>query len=278
MKKDRVVKEINRHFKRLRKKGRQLLPGYDADVIHKFRTDYKQLKDFLKMVSTRKKDKKAAIPRKLRDAYHLLGIIRDLQLQVKDTKEEAQRLPGYRKILQIHIARAKQQLIRSFSPKLVTASGKKTFARIRSGFYHKHFRKYLQQNAALVRQMVMTGAFSDKDLHTIRKVLKGLVHVRDLFSNDKEQSNIPGLRFMLNPSQGLMDRLGSLQDQRNSLLLLRRYRSASMSAAEAAFMREKEEKLLTGKESMKAQLEQELKCLLQQTRSVVFNKSRTKPF
>jgi hypothetical protein len=235
MKKKRVLKIISRYYHRLDKKSRQMSPAYDPEIIHKFRTNYKQLKAFLHMIHV------SGIPGKLKDFYHLLGTLRDLQLQDQYTKRDARHLPTYRKIIHKQAEQSKSQLDEFLAKKPVRKAGKKTLAAVKSGFSHKTYRRYLKNKTADMQQLLQPATYSDTDLHTIRKLFKEL-------SNNEQL-----------PKSPLQDKLGDFQDKRNALRLLRQFRPAHTSKKERQYIQQKEKTLITEKKAIKAQLEKELK-------------------
>lgn len=237
MKKKRVLKIIGRYFKRLNKKSRQMPPAYDPEVIHTFRTNYKKLKAFLHMIHV------PDIPDQLKDFYHQLGTLRDLQLQEQLTKKEARHLPTYRKIIHKQAEQSKLLLSQLLVKRPVRKSKKKIVKAVRSGFSHHKFQKYLRRKTTDVQQMLQPADFSDNDLHSIRKVFKELVHNHQLQDTT------------------LQDRLGAYQDKRNSLRLFRKYRPADLSRKEADYLRHKEQALNKEKKRMKSWLAKELKTL-----------------
>ncbi len=238
MKKKRVLKIIRRYYNRLDKKSRQMSPGYAPKVIHQFRTKYKQLKAFLHMVHV------PGIPGKLKDFYHQLGILRDLQLQEQYTRNDAPHLPSYRKIIHKQAEQSKSQLADILVKKPVKKARKKTLIAVKSGFSHKRYQRYLESQTAAVQEILQPESYSDADLHTIRKLFKEL-------SNNEQLKKSP-----------LQDQLGAFQDKRNALRLFRQYHPARMSKKERVYLEKKEKALVAEKKTMKAQLIRELKSIL----------------
>lgn len=237
MKKKRVLKTIGRYYKRLDKKSRQMPPAYDPEIIHKFRTNYKKLKAFLHMIQL------PGIPGKLKDFYHQLGTLRDLQLQEQYIKHDARHLPTYRKIIHKQAEQCKDQLHHSLAKKPVQKAGKKTLKAVKTGFSHKTYQKYLAGKTIAMQQMLHPTSFSDNDLHTIRKTFKELSNNNQLHCST------------------LQDRLGDYQDKCNALRLLRKYRPAELSDKEAQYLQHKEEILVNEKKRMKAWLARALKTI-----------------
>lgn len=237
MKKKRVLKIIRRYYNRLDKKSRQMPPAYAPSIIHKFRTNYKKLKAFLHMIHVQ------GIPRKLKDFYHLLGTLRDLQLQEQYTKPDAPQLPTYRKIIHKQAEQSKLKLNDSLAKKPVQKARKKTLSGVKSGFSHKTYQQYLKNETAAIQQILQPATYSDTDLHTIRK------HFKELSNNEQLQKS------------PLQDKLGAFQDKRNALRLLRQYRPARMGKKERIYLEKKEKALVAEKKVIKAQLGKELKSI-----------------
>ncbi len=183
------------------------------------------------------------IPGKLKDFYHQLGTLRDLQLQEQSTRRDARHLPTYRKIIHKQAEQSKLQLHQSLSKKPVTKASRKTLTKVKTGFSRKTYQQYLENKTAAIQQMLQPASFSDNDLHAIRKTFKELLH------NDQ-----------LHDSK-LQDKLGDYQDKRNALRLLRKYRPARLGKKEALYLRHKEEALIKEKKKMKAWLVRELKTI-----------------
>ncbi len=185
----------------------------------------------------------SGMPRKLKDFYQHLGLLRDLQLQEQYIKPDAFRLPIYSKILHRQVEQSKQELARYLSKKMLAKARKKTMAKVKSNFSHKTYQKYLQSKTMAMQHMLQARSFSDNDLHAIRKSLKEL-------SNNQQLNN-----------SAIQDKLGEFQDARNALHLLRKYWPADLSNKEAGLLKYKEQVLLRQKKRMKAQLAQEIKTI-----------------
>lgn len=255
MKKKRVLRIIRRYYKRLQKKCKLMPPAYDVEVIHSFRTNYKKLKAFLKMLPP-----KHGVPDQLKDLYHHLGALRDLQLQEREVKVQ-----GYKKSIRLQIHTAQKRLNKLLAKKPVKKSRRQTIHAVSCGVSHNDYRKLLKKNTLFIRKMLLAGTLSDTSLHAIRKKLKEISNAGKIFHDDSITATIPGLIYILDPAADLQDKLGSFQDKRNAVQLLHKNWPEQMDAGEENSLRKKEAALQSEKEQLKAQVLRELKAMLEQS-------------
>ena len=109
-------------FKKLEKKFNKVIPNFELEAIHKFRVEYKKLKAFFRMVGNESKIKnKFRFSSKLKKAYQISGIIRDLQLQQirisDETKADNEKPQQYVKILEKRIGKSKIELFEIYLKK-----------------------------------------------------------------------------------------------------------------------------------------------------------------
>ena len=230
MNQEQIKHITNNHYRKLKKHIKKVSEDFDVEAIHQFRVEYKKLRAFLRMIS---QDHETAgeikISKKLKKGYNISGSIRDLQLQqqriLEATKQELKKPQAYLTLLQKEIDKLKPELSEIFLKKPVTASKKKTDAFIPHEFPLNSFRNFVQKKWAVVYAIIVSGHFSDDNIHAIRKSLK------DLFYNLKIYEGVEHELLSLSIWKGkdeqyfnkLLDELGSFQDKCTAIALLKSY-------------------------------------------------------
>ena len=230
MNQEQIKHITNTHYRKLKKYFKHLIPGFDAEIIHQFRVEYKKLRAFLRMLSQEdKKSGEIKISKNLKKAYHISGAIRDLQLQqqriVEGTKQELKKPQAYLTLLQKEIDKLKQELSEIFLENPVTESKKKTDSSIPEEFLLKNFRNFVQQKWATVHTIIVSGHFTDDNIHAIRKSIKDLFY--NLKMNEGSEYDLSSLNIWKGKDEQyfskLLDELGSFQDKCMAIALLKSY-------------------------------------------------------
>ncbi len=173
---------VNIFHKKLNKLSKHIITGFDIRTIHEFRLVYKKLRAFLCMIAKdgNRPGERIKISGKLKKSYHLLGTVRDLQLQQKRileaTGRDLHKANAYISLLQQEIDQLKPALVEIFSDNPVAASKKKTKAYMPDEIPVKDFREFLQKQWLSIHTVVAAKRFSDDNLHTIRKKLRLLFY------------------------------------------------------------------------------------------------------
>lgn len=161
--------------------------------------------------------------------YKILGTIRDLQLQQQRIDLIAKQDPGiagpYHSLLEEEIKKLKPELAEISSAKMITESKRKTGTSIPDEFQLPGLKSFMQKKWAAVKAIILSGDFSDDNIHSIRKNLK------DIFYNIKEYESAEYDTSSLQVWKGrdenyfneFLDELGNFQDKCTSIDLMRSY-------------------------------------------------------
>ncbi|HEY8690378.1 MAG TPA: CHAD domain-containing protein [Chitinophagaceae bacterium] len=85
MKKNEIKEVITSHFKKIDKLFHEIIIGFEIEDIHKFRTQIKKLRAFLHLLNMEVEEVlKIKITKKMKTFYGYIGIIRNLQLHLKN--------------------------------------------------------------------------------------------------------------------------------------------------------------------------------------------------
>ena len=195
-----------------------------------FRLEYKKLRAFLRMISQQHETAgEIKISKKLKKGYNISGSIRDLQLQqqriMAATKQELKKPQAYLTLLQKEIDKLKPELSEIFLEKPAAESKKKTDALIPDEFPLNSFRNFVHKKWAVVYAIIVSGYFSDDNIHAIRKSLK------DMFYNLKIYEGVEHELLSLSIWKGkdeqyfnkLLNTMGSFQDKCAAIALLKSY-------------------------------------------------------
>eukprot|EP00160_Parvularia_atlantis_P002931 Unigene12440_Nuclearia_a/m.37800 Unigene12440_Nuclearia_a/g.37800 ORF Unigene12440_Nuclearia_a/g.37800 Unigene12440_Nuclearia_a/m.37800 type:complete len:285 (+) Unigene12440_Nuclearia_a:290-1144(+) len=269
MKNKRATSIVKQYYKQLETEQRLMLRGYDPERIHRFRIVYKKLKAWLKMIAGLEHKSKSMIPRKLRKAYRLSGIIRDLQLQQHRISGAGERKtivnPGYRKILQQNMKKPKERLSGLLSKKYIAKCEIKSIAAIPAALRIKDYRKFMERKYAGIQQIVMSRHLSDARLHRLRRELKELYYIQAAFRDQAKYPDISALQQRQPPTfDALSEKLGKFQDQCNAIRLLRPLFYNHLGAQEKRRLREKKKVLTAEKEVMKQLLAKDIRTIKEQ--------------
>ena len=85
MKKNEIEEVITSHFKKIDKLFPEIIIGFKIEDIHKFRTEIKKLRAFLNLLNMEVEEGlQIKITKKMKTFYGYIGIIRNLQLHLKN--------------------------------------------------------------------------------------------------------------------------------------------------------------------------------------------------
>lgn len=129
MKTKEIKKIISGRFKELNRSCDKVKKAFAAKDIHKFRTDVKKLRAFIRLITfSPDKTVKKILPESLRKLYGITGKIRDSQLQlerIKNTHQNNDELNEYADLLNSVIRNNRKKLKKKLSGHLLATSEKK---------------------------------------------------------------------------------------------------------------------------------------------------------
>jgi len=266
MNQEQIKHITNNHYRKLKKHFKHIIHGFDAETIHQFRVEYKKLRAFLRMISQQHEaEGEIKISKKLKKGYNISGSIRDLQLQLQRileaTKQELKKPQAYLSLLQKEIDKLKPELSEIFLNNPIAESKKKTEASIPDEFSLNSFRNFILKKWGAIYAIILSGHFSDDNIHAIRKSLK------DLFYNLKIYEGVEHELLSLSIWKGkdeqyfnkLIDELGSFQDKCTAIALLKSYWLNSVNKYNRELLERIKKGWIKDKVSMKQLLIKKLK-------------------
>lgn len=234
---NRLLKHLYKtRYRKLIKLIVQVLPNFDREVIHQFRVNYKKFRAFLRMIiQLHESDTEAAIPKRIKKIYHASGVLRDLQMQESGFLELAKKKnikPAiYLKYLRNKSDDVKRILTWYIVHTKIGKYKKKKILAFPAEFQMTGFIYYVENLCKKVHTILYTGFLLDKDLHTIRKLLKDLLYNLEILDKKvqefilKKYMNGRDLLFI----NELLQQLGELQDKCTAIYLLKSYRRYHLS-------------------------------------------------
>jgi CHAD domain-containing protein len=226
MEENAIRKIIRLRFRRLRKCYSRMEKAFGMEVIHHFRVEVKKLRAFLRILSAEKGCNKIKIPRQLKDVYKNAGLVRDLQLHIRNIENEGNSsgIPlSHLQQLKRKLAVAKRKLKNVMKPEVLPDAQKKIEKKVAGNLEDLVVENFVQTKTTTILKAISRKTIGDKDLHTVRKYLKDILYIAKIFETellqpfpfrnwDKEKENY----FI-----GLADELGKFQDSCVSLIHLK---------------------------------------------------------
>lgn len=192
MKAKEIKKIISGRFKELNKSCDKVRKKFAAKDIHKFRTDVKKLRAFIRLISfSPDKPVKKPLPKELRKLYGITGEIRDSQLQlerIKNTHQNNVELKEYADLLNSIIRNNRKKLKKKLSGNLLAASEKKIIKRLPEAFDMKRIVDFAQDKINKMEVLRQTRNNEDDDIHSIRKNLKDVMYAVQMIDDSLKPS------------------------------------------------------------------------------------------
>lgn len=215
--------------------------GYDPETIHAFRVEYKKLRAFLRMISF-ERNCRIKISGKIKKIYHLSGAIRDLQLQVLSITSATETQPlkpiGYIKLLKKKTSKLESQFSKKCPRKIAAGKIIKSPFKIKGSFTPEMFASYIERNTANINAIIIEGNFRDKDIHSIRKILKDTFYNLCVFEDMKREQLF--IVKPVNDEKKFLDKmqhdLGEFQDKCTAIQLLDPYWLKDIDDLEIEFL------------------------------------------
>ena len=222
-------KELNKYYQKS-------IKDFDMEALHLLRLTYKKLRAFLRMISYREQGgSEITIAKKIKKAYRIAGLIRDIQLHQQRIAEVAGQFgfqtKAYTCLLEKEIKRQKQGLSTIISPENINNHKKKIYLLLPGRFSLLDADLYVQKKWASVNAIIASGHFYDIEIHAIRKNLKDVLYNFSIFS-EGEQELLSQRVWKRNDEayyKALLEELGCFQDQCTAIVLLNPFRLKKLS-------------------------------------------------
>ncbi len=257
MTKKRITHITGTFYRKIKKYIKKITASFGSEDIHQFRVTYKKLRAFLRMISEQNGNAgELKIPKKLFNCYHIFGSIRDLQLQqqniLKATEQKLIKPKAYYSFLQSEIDKLKLQLFKIFQKDPVTLSKEKTDKAIPAKFTVKKFRIYAKKKWDTVNAIIISGSFTNENMHAIRKNLKDLNYNTEEYKGFQNKFvSITGNKINKQYLNALVDELGNLQDKSAAVVLLKSYWLKKLNRYDQKLLTQIKTKWIKDKDLMK---------------------------
>ena len=266
MKRKQIKKIVVLYYSKLEEHIKNIVENFDAKSIHEFRIAVKKMRTFLRVISQMGNAKeKIQIPKKLKKAYSVLGIVRDLQLQqrvLKTAMHKPSNAKEYICFLRNRINKLHLVFLNNLSVRLITASKHKTEKLLPHKLTIKKFKDFIQRKENRIDTIILSKRFNDKNLHAVRKILKDIFYSLDIYKNAK--GSISEASIWMKDKRyfnKLLDELGTFQDKCSAVALLNANRLNSFKKYDRKLLQDIKMQLSSDKEQMRQSLIKKLKPL-----------------
>ena len=223
MKAKEIKKTISGRFRELHNSCDKVRKEFAAKDIHKFRTDVKKLRAFIRLITFSPDKPVQKLPKGLRKLYSITGEIRDCQLQLERIKNNTQQnsveLKDYFNLLNNVIRNNRKKLKKKLSANLLASAEKKIKNRLPETFDIKRVVDFAQDKITSMQVLKQTGNNKDDDIHSIRKNLKDVMYAVQMI-DDSMKPSFPAVFSGgddKNKMEQLSDQLGLFTDMSAAL-------------------------------------------------------------
>ena len=267
MNKEQIKHITNIHYRKIKKHLKRIAEDFDAEAIHEFRVEYKKLRAILRMIARENETAgELKISKKLKKAYTISGSMRDLQLQqqriLEATKQEPKKPQAYLNLLQKEIDNLKPEQAEICLEDPVAESKKKTNASIPDEFQVTGLHSFIQKKWMAINAIIVSGHFSDDNIHAIRKSLKDLFYNLKIYKG--VEFNILSQRIWRGKDEKYfnqhLDELGKFQDKCMAIALLKSYWLNSLNTYNRELLERVKKVWIKDKVAMKQMLVKKLKA------------------
>jgi len=209
-----VNKKICNLAEGLLRNAKQVSPRFDENIIHQLRTSFKKLRALLRWQNNNKK-----ILKPVKEIYDIAGEIRNAQIVLKNTIATKNELPEFFAWLDSSINHYKGEWGKIFQPKVLNTLLKKIKkVKVKEEFNRFFFSKRIKK----IKRLLQASFISDDTLHEIRKMIKDMQYVSELFQKINKEKN--GYSKKNKDIKYLSEVLGEYIDKYVELILLQTYR------------------------------------------------------
>ncbi|MDB5199490.1 MAG: hypothetical protein JWO92_1453 [Chitinophagaceae bacterium] len=238
MKQKEIIFFIKRSFKKIGKYFTQIIIDFEIEAIHKFRTEIKKLRAFLRLLNVHS-EKELKIPKEIKNFYSCAGNIRNLQLQIKNINDYPESSGNPLAIACLKYLNAEIQLYKEdptiyIKEEIFGKEAKKLIAHLPGNFKSRSIKIFILKKLNELQQLLLQ-LDNDEALHNLRKILKDILynwvlikHYRRLLpSAIAEKKNI----------ESLAEILGDYCDKKTGVELLQTYCSGLFQCEENMLQR-----------------------------------------
>lgn len=218
--------------KKIERLCEDVFPGFDHDTIHKLRTEVKKLRALMRLVNTGSEEAQLKLPKKFKRLYHIVGAIRDAQLEQKRITGWDISLPLYTGNLSVNIDRQKQEWEKYYSPKITARLIEKideySFEDLTPATLEHFFAKGLEK----IKEISSRKTNTNDQIHTMRKLVKDMMYNAKLAKKHWPHGYEKISTFSLEKLDELSTIIGDYNDERIMLEHLSSFSSNTMTQGE----------------------------------------------
>jgi CHAD domain-containing protein len=255
MKRNKISVIIKRRFDKPGKLFIRIIIDFEIESIHQFRTEIKKLRAFLRLLNMQS-DRQLKISKEIKKFYGCIGMIRNLQLQIKNVNDYLENSGDQIPATYIEKLNAEIELCKTDSTKFISAENfsdnvEKIINRLPINFKKASIKQFIFKKLNELKQLVIY-IHDDEALHSIRKILKDILynwsfikHYHKLLpAGIAEKKNILSLTEIL----------GDFCDKKIGLELLRTYCSGIIESEENKVLQKIIQKWQAEKLNLKQQI------------------------
>lgn len=170
--------------KQLRKHAHRIPGHFDRETIHQWRTGFKRLRAFLRLISAGKTRRSRLVLPETKTVYRVAGNIRDLQLFSDNLQREipdlSTQLPTYLFRLERQLFTAKEAWVSAWEACDFDAQVKAWLDCCPPYLTDEAIQRWLMEKRAGIRLLLLVPD-TEGNLHRLRKLLKDIYYNRQIF-------------------------------------------------------------------------------------------------
>jgi CHAD domain-containing protein len=226
MQQQEIVDLIESRFEDIEACFKGILDGFGMEEIHLFRIEIKKLKAFLRLLQIGlKKPDDLRLPKIFNKSYRATGAIRTLQLQRQKIQQVVHEIRDIHPetYLNILTVEASENMIKvenlAKTQKSFLSERKNIITHLPDGLSKKSIRKYTEDTAFDLSELIRKAQLPDKSLHQVRKILKDLQYNWP-FTKNLMGKSFPSTVNDKDSIKSFTNRIGNFHDACMALSLL----------------------------------------------------------
>jgi len=227
MDKEVIHELLKNKIKKIARLSDAILPDFDHDGIHKLRVEVKKLRAFLRLIDTDKSEPEIKIPKKFKRLYHIVGAIRDAQLEQKKIDGWKVNLPLYTGNLNLNISRQKEEWKKHYSKKVIARLKEKIDNHTITNLKPEVLKIFFDERIENIEAFSRKRSHSNNQIHAVRKQVKDMLYVAKF----AEKKWIKGYEKIAGFSVAELDKLSAvIGDYNDGRIMLEHLTSFSSTA------------------------------------------------
>lgn len=264
MKKEEIEGIIKDRFKKIDKLFHKAIDNFELGDIREFRTEIRKLKSFLHLVSMESEDGLSyRVTRRMKTVYGYLGILQNLQLQIKEIKEYVKRSSKFAPVYYLNRLENKLENWKTFSKDVIDPNHdflnneKEILAKLPGNLTENSINRFIHYT--FYELQVISVHQDEESLNNVRKFMEDIYY------------NLPFLKPYLIKEQGILfdekevrecvRLLSNFQDKSTVVMLLQTFRVDGLDEYANELLKQMEDDWLNEKYEMKIQLAAKLDAM-----------------